>query len=596
MSQPPARRASGPTPPLAPQPRIWRPGHAPRPDLHLGRRFAPLLRRWRGRGESSRLLLAFGLATLGLLLAAGGAVADVYLHRGIETGAEAPMVAHPTGRGLATNVDLTLFASEQLDGVAATLQSAGMRFARQSFAWSEIEPERGRFVWDRYDAIVAALNEAGVTPVAVLHRAPGWARAEATRGAADAPPVDLDAYGEFVAQVVGHYGNALPFVQLWDGPNRADRWGGASPDPVAYTALLARGSNAVRSARLGTKIVLAEFDPVDDGGGDSPRDLAFLAGVYEAGGGPFFDIVAARLDGGGRSPYDRWVDADRRNLSRAILFRELMVDAGDAAKPVWATRYGWRLGDGEGGVSSEEQAAFVVAGLERARAEWPWMGLLFAWAFAPQDGNGAGLGYALVGDDGAATPLLDALGAFARDGRAAVAPTGHLPVEAPQVDYGGEWAAQHLNDRVYRTTGQVGARLAVRFAGTGLTVVLRRSPQAGPVDAAVDGSPVDVDLGWFEATDVPWVLADGLDDTTHELRLGLTGAGQLTVGGIVVRRDVPGMWPVVLVVGAGLALVVVSLRRVAYTVAQRSGHLQRRGVDLWPELPQLPDWRPTRRA
>jgi hypothetical protein len=34
----------------------------------------------------------------------------------------------------------------------------------------------------------------------------------------------------------------------------------------------------------------------------------------------------------------------------------------------------------------------------------------------------------------------------------------------------------------------------------------------------------------------------------------------------------------------------------ALLVAERTGLLQRRAGELWPELPQIPDWRPSRRA
>jgi hypothetical protein len=39
-----------------------------------------------------------------------------------------------------------------------------------------------------------------------------------------------------------------------------------------------------------------------------------------------------------------------------------------------------------------------------------------------------------------------------------------------------------------------------------------------------------------------------------------------------------------------------AVRSILYLVAVRSGQLQgRSGIDLWPQLPQLPDWRPSRR-
>ena len=77
----------------------------------------------------------------------------------------------------------------------------------------------------------------------------------------------------------------------------------------------------------------------------------------------------------------------------------------------------------------------------------------------------------------------------------------------------------------------------------------------------------------------------------------LTAPGQLTVGGLVVERTVPLQWPILLLLGSGALLLFLGLYDGALLLAERVGLLQRRRVgDLWPELPQLPDWRPARRA
>jgi hypothetical protein len=77
----------------------------------------------------------------------------------------------------------------------------------------------------------------------------------------------------------------------------------------------------------------------------------------------------------------------------------------------------------------------------------------------------------------------------------------------------------------------------------------------------------------------------------------LTAPGQLTIGGLVVERAVPMQWPVLLLLGSGVLLLFLGLFDSALLVAERTGLLQRRrGGELWPELPQLPDWRPSRRA
>ncbi len=562
-----------------------------------------LLAGWARRIDASldavRFVRAAVAIVAGIVLALAGALADATIHRGVESGAESPVVRQVSGRDLATNADLTRFSPQQLPDVAAALQANGFRFVRQSFAWAEIEPAPGAYVWDRYDAIVEELSRRGIVPIAVLHRSPAWARTAATADAFDAAPTDPDAYARFVGAVVARYGDRLPIVQIWDLPNRPDRWADGPPDPAAYVGLLAMASNAARAANPNVAVVLAEFDPAPTPG-SAAGDLLFLKRVYAAGAAPFFDVVAARVDGGVRSPYDRRVTAAVPSLSRAILFRDAMAEAGDAGKPVWATHYGWRFAaPGGAGLTPAEQAAWTVAGMERARAEWPWMGPMFAWGLAPGPDLGGETApeAALLGSDGLPTALLTALGGFHAAGGDAAAPTGFLPVRARQFVYEGNWSLQHLGAETYRTTNEVGARLTVRLRGTGVLARVRLSRDAAELEAALDGRPIQIGLGAFQAADTEVTLASGLPDTVHELTIRLVEPGQFTIGGIVVERAVPLRWPIVMLIGAGAGLLAWGLRLLLFTVAERSGRLPRRGgPDVWPELPQLPDWKPARRA
>ncbi len=568
----------------------WQP-----PLIQLGQRLRGRVQRF---PDANRLLLCLLLIGTGIAIVSAGAISDVTLHRGVETGGEAPWVRHPTGRDLATNVDLTQFAPEQLDAVAAALQAGNFRYVRQSFAWSEIEPEPGIYRWERYDPIVDVLSRHFITPVAVLHRAPAWARSPDQVTAFDAPPARFADFERFVTAVVGRYGDRLPFVQLWDQPNQPERWGGVAADPAQYVELLSVGSNAARAASPTTLIVLAEFAP--SRAGEIPDgDVQFLRGVYRAGGMPFFHVVAARVSGGERTPWDPRVDAAIPSLSRVTLLREVMKEAGDDAKPVWATHYGWQSGDAAGMVNSVDQAAYTVAGLERARGEWPWMGPMFAWGLLPGPSLAGEVmpGEALLQPSGSATLLFDALNDYAVFGVTDAAPTGFLPVNARQFVYEGNWELQHLGTTTYRTTREQGARTSVRFTGTGVILLVRQSPEAGRVTAELDGQEIDVDLTTFQARDIEVPLAEGLEDRAHELILTLAEPGQFTIGGLQVERTEPLRWPMALLLGCGLGLIFLGLRGMVYIVAERTGHLQRRrGVDLWPELPPLPDWRPERRA
>jgi polysaccharide biosynthesis protein PslG len=429
----------------------------------------------------------------------------------------------------------------------------------------------------------------------VLHRSPAWVRAGAGAASFDAPPADPEAWERFAGTVAARYGDRVPFIQLWDLPNVADRWGGVPADPGAYVDLLARGSNAARAGNPNVSVVLAEFDP-----GAGADDLAFLGGLYAAGAAPFFDVAAARVPGGTRTPYDRRVNPMTPGLSRAILFRETMVAANDAAKPVWASHYGWSLAaPGQSGIDGERRALWTVSGLERARAEWPWMGPMFAWGFAPGPSLGGEVSTAdaLITPEGLPTDLFTALGALNGVGGTSTAPTGFLPVSARQIEYQGNWDLQHLGAETYRTTAEVGARLTVPFTGTGAQARVRLSRQAAELEATLDGEPVEIDLGAFQAADITLPIARGLDDTRHEFSVELTSPGNFTIGGVLVERAIPLLWPVVLLVGAGTGLLAVGLRGIFAGVAVRSGQLVRRRRSERPlDMPVMPDWKPARRA
>ena len=95
---------------------------------------------------------------------------------------------------------------------------------------------------------------------------------------------------------------------------------------------------------------------------------------------------------------------------------------------------------------------------------------------------------------------------------------------------------------------------------------------------------------------MPILLAEDLSDSVHVLELRLGESGQLTIGGLVVSREEPLLWPIIVLAVIALLMAMAGLRDLIYVIAMRSGALQRRrGIDLRPPLPQLPDWQPATR-
>ena len=256
-----------------------------------------------------------------------------------------------------------------------------------------------------------------------------------------------------------------------------------------------------------------------------------------------------------------------------------------------------RVGRGRiaGNLNETTQADYVVAGLERARAEWPWMGPLFQWGLIP----GADLG--------GGTRLSEPCSVKMARRHPCSPSWAPLPCAAARARRRRGWR-RGCPSTSGRATGTSSISAPTRTAlrpksrrdsasdsKDGVIARARLSREAGDVEVTIDGQPVDVSLESFQAEDVDIPLARRLPDGAHEVAMRLTAPGQLTVGGLVVERAVPMQWPILLLLLSGVALLFHWLDG-ALLIAERTGLLQRRSGELWPELPQIPDWRPPRRA
>ncbi len=559
-----------------------------------GARFAggivgELLRRAGDRPDAARVWGALIVGIVGALLLGVAGISDNYLHRGVETSANAPFVVQPIGNAPAANEDLLGLGADDRAEVIDRMAGSGIRFVRMPLRWAELETEPGAFSWDDLENTIGALEAAGITPVVTVVETPDWAfqRGPATDAALDTPPADpTDMYG-FVQELMTRFSGRLPFLQIWDAPNDPAHWGGQTPDPVGYATLLGESANAARLSSPGVQMVLAEMAVAPTSG---PDDLSFLRAVYRSRAADFFDVVSAIADGGDRSPFDRQVAPDRINISRAILTREVMIEEGDEATPIWATHFGWTTTNGA--VSAPEQAQYTVAALQRMRSEWPWMGLAFLWDVTAEADDDAGR--ALVAD-GQPTATLTAISDAAAD-LTALAPTGYAPLEAPAVTLTGSWTAQTAEPE-YQTSPDIGSIVEIRFDGSGLIANVVYGPNSGLIQVQLDGGPVPglppdetsdgtasvLDLSYPFAFNSSQPIVTGLDPGPHTVTMELVQEGQITVGGLVVVRDLPTLWPIVVLAVAGAVLLFFAIREMLYVLALRRGFLRRRRqVDLNP--------------
>ncbi len=310
-------------------------------------------------------------------------------------------------------------------------RNAGFHWLRQQFPWADIEPdEKGVFVgkfgentWDKYDQIVALANELGLELIVRLDTSPKWARPGNPHVAT--PPTDLTNYGDYVDAVVSHFRGRVRYYQIWNEPNLGVEWGMAPVDPVAATELLRVGYTRAKRADPNAVILAPALAPTIADEPLAQNELTFLQAMYDAGAAAYFDISSVQAYGLRNGPDDRRLRPQDVNFSRPVLFREVMVRNGDAVKPIWASEVGWNVpppGNHEsydwGQVTEDQQARYTVRAIERARQEWPWMGVMNVWYLKRADDTDIRMllaGFRLLDPDFTPRPVYSALQRYARD-------------------------------------------------------------------------------------------------------------------------------------------------------------------------------------
>ncbi len=334
-------------------------------------------------------------------------------------------------------------------------------------------------------------------------------------------PPDPEVYAAWAGAVAERYGDRITYFQIWHNPNLADSWGGKA-DPGDYTAMLAAAADAIRAAEPGARIVLGSLAPtVEVGGTDGgpaegqlnyAEDL-FLDLLYDAGAGPYFDVVAAQPYGFFTGPDDRYVSQDTLNFSRVILIREALVAHGDAGKAVWAADFGWNSKPADwpgptsiwGSVDETTQAQYTAEALARVDREWPWMGLMCINGLQPRPAGPAlaegvvpdaeeNWGFALIGPPAPGTgshgvgpgeprPVYDAVRAWAT--QPAVAGVGVTRADTSLAEFEGAWTLGPQGADI----GTSGDRVRLTFDGTDVALTVRRGAYRAFLFVTVDGKP-----------------------------------------------------------------------------------------------------------
>jgi hypothetical protein len=278
------------------------------------------------------------------------------------------------------------------------IHDADIRFIRQEFPWEDIEVHgKGNFVdrrndpegidaWQKYDNIVDLAQRYDVEVIARLGNPPAWTRVLTDTIGTNAPPDDFEDFADFVATVADRYEGRIGYYQIWNEPNGNEEWGLQDVNPEAYTELLCLAYRRIKEEDPSAVVLAGALTPTVALEGRNLNDLIFLERMYEAGAGNCFDVMSAQGYGLWSGPSDRRLRPSVINYPHNLYLRDLMVRYGDANKPIWISEMGWNVAPPElppiyGRVTEQQQAQYAVEAFERARDNWPWVGVVNYWFF-----------------------------------------------------------------------------------------------------------------------------------------------------------------------------------------------------------------------
>jgi hypothetical protein len=345
----------------------------------------------------------------------------------------------PVNDGGVSIFGINTFLEQEVEPAKRDLQlqmmaDAGFKWIRQQFPWYDIEiAGKGDFqdcrhppcidAWAKYDNIVDLADRHGLGIIARLEAPPKWAQ---SIPGDFAPPANLDDYGDYVTAVAERYKGRITHYQIWNEPNNYPEWGEQPVDPEAFAQLLCTAFRRIKEVDPQAKVIAPALTPTisldpGPGPGTGLNDFIYLQRMYDAEAGQCFDIMSAQGYGLFSGPTDRRLRPRVVNFSRPMYIRDIMVQNGDARKPIWISEMNWNAVPDEvadkrfGQVDLETQARFLPLAYERIRQEWPWAGVAASWFFkraTDAEKDQAMYYFRLVDPDFTPMPVYDAMKSY----------------------------------------------------------------------------------------------------------------------------------------------------------------------------------------
>lgn len=313
------------------------------------------------------------------------------------------------------------------------IKDMGFTWVKQTFAWRDIELEKGRFDWSHTDHIVYTANKYGGLDLLIrVDDAPEWAAPGCKNpeaGVTQGPPRKLQDFADFLKTLVGHYKGRIRAYEIWNEPNLAREWCGRTPSPTEYAQMLRVAYRTIKSVDPNAIVISAGLTPTGTGPPEALPDTTYLDQLYQAMGGSsdgYFDVLGAHAPGYKAPPEVSPEEAARNpeyGGQRFFVFRRvedlraIMERYGDGGKQVAITEFGWTSDPIHPAyawhqVTEQQKADYLVRAYQWAAEHWsPWIGVMSAIYIADPDWtkNDEQYWWAITNPDGSPRPAYIAL-------------------------------------------------------------------------------------------------------------------------------------------------------------------------------------------
>jgi len=327
--------------------------------------------------------------------------------------AASPLCASAKSRMLlGINHDFVWTDDKDIPRLIQAMKDAHVQSVRIGIRWVTVEPERGKWNFDKVDRVVKQIREAKIDILCTLMSVPAWASGvdpKEVKGFWDCyAPKDMADWEEYVRRVVTRYKGDIHHWEIWNEENGEDFYKPV-PDAKVYVSILKSSYATIKKTDPRATVVLGglQMNGIIANPWSPVKVTDFLQRIYDAGGKPYFDVVNVHpyvLSTPNEGP------AYCAKLVRGTV--EVMRKNGDASKPLWITETGLPTNS----TVNEQMQAEHLNGIYRELSSIPEVKALFWFELRdyPKAICGGEESMGIVATDGRRKPSFDAFEKLAR--------------------------------------------------------------------------------------------------------------------------------------------------------------------------------------